>query len=387
MTRLLPLALVLAVAVPATALGVAGAAPPSQTHCVARATPGCTPARLIPSPTGVAASADGAVVVRSGVGSLGTLGVFALDRRTGRLRQLAGRAGCVARRTRVCMPGRGLETPAAAAFSPVGRSVYVAAANGATLAHYRRAASGALVAAGCWGSGLGCRPVRGLQAPRDIELWIDGSTLYLAAARVIAFARDANGMLRELDSESFRASAVALDGYDLYAVGGGRSGGTLVAYRRAPESGLLDEVQRVEATEVPALRRPVDVVATERHVYVASEGSGGIAVFRRDPDTARLAFVSCVTAGGTAPCARASGLAGIRAVAVNPTGTHLYVAAASTRAGGLGVYARNAATGELRQVRLIRSARGMRGPNGVAVDPAGRHVLVTSEAGVAVFRR
>src|SRR5918999_274404 len=151
--RLLLLVALVILAVPAAALGVSGATGLSAVQCVSRAAPGCTPVRLIPDPTGLALSHDGrTLVVRSGVGSLGTLGVFARNPRTGRLTQLRGRASCVARRTRVCMPGRGLETPSSVTFGPDDRSVYVTASNGATLAHYRRNAAGALVHAGCWGS-------------------------------------------------------------------------------------------------------------------------------------------------------------------------------------------------------------------------------------------
>jgi DNA-binding beta-propeller fold protein YncE len=382
--RLVPPLLLLALGAP---LAAAGATGPAPVHCAARATPGCTPARLIASPTGLAASADGAVVVRSGVGSLGSLGVFALDRATGRLRQLPGRAGCVARHTRACMPGRGLETPSVVAFSPVGRSVYVAAQHGHTLAHYRRSPSGALVAAGCWGSGTGCRPVPGLRAPRDVELWADGSDLYVAASRVLAFSRAPDGSLSMKGSEPFAAYALALSGSgdSLYAAGPSRTGGTLVVYRRDLDSGLLEQVQRLDASTTPALRHPIDVVPSPdgRHVYVASAGSAGILVLRRDLSTGRLAFASCATAGGAPPCARLTGLEGIRAL--DRTGTRFHAAAAHRR-GGLSVFRRAPSTGALTRLRLIRTARGMQGPNGVVHTADGRHVVVTSPRGVTVFR-
>jgi 6-phosphogluconolactonase (cycloisomerase 2 family) len=391
--RLLFLAALVFVAVPGAALGLAGATGLTAVQCVSRAAPGCAPARLIASPTGFALSHDGrAVVVRSGVGSLGTLGVFARNPRTGRLTQLRGRAGCVARRTRACMPGRGLETPSSVTFGPDDRSVYVTASNGATLAHYRRAASGALVHAGCWGLGTGCRPVAGLGGPEDVEISADGGDLYVAGDRLVSFARMSSGRLVPGAAYAFHADALTLsrDETSLYAVGLGRTGaGSLVVFRRVATSGLLVQIQRLDSPSVPALRRPADVLVSrdDRHVYVASSTSAGVAIFTRNAATGELTFSRCVTVGGAAPCRRAPGLVEARSLATNRAGNRLYVAASHGRGGGLAAFRRDPATGALAQLGQISRARGLTVPNGVAVTPDGLYVLASSAAGVTVFRR
>ena len=393
MRRLLLFAALVSVAVPGAALGLAGATGLTAVQCVSRAAPGCTPARLIADPTGLALSHDGrTLVVRSGVGSLGTLGVFARNPRTGRLTQLRGRAGCVARRTRVCMPGRGLETPSSVTFGPDDRSVYVTASNGATLAHYRRNAAGALVHANCWGLGTGCRPVGGLGGPEDVEISADGGDLYVAGDRIVSFRRTASGQLVPGPAYAFHADALTLsrDETNLYAVGLGRNAaGSLVVFRRDGATGLLVQIQRLDSPSVPALRHPADVLVPRdgRHVYVASSVSAGVVAFTRNGVTGELTFSGCVTAGGAAPCRRATGLVEARSLATNPAGNRVYVAAWHARAGGLVVFRRDPATGALTQLGRISRARGLREPNGVAVTPDGRYVLASSEAGVTGFRR
>jgi 6-phosphogluconolactonase (cycloisomerase 2 family) len=391
--RLPLLAAVVGLAVPAAALGLAGATGLTAVQCVSRAAPGCAPARLIPDPSGLALSHDGrALVVRSGIGSLGTLGVFARNPRTGRLTQLRGRAGCVARRTRVCRPGRGLETPSSITFGPDDRSVYVTSSNGATLAHYRRSGAGAFVHAGCWGLGDGCRPVGGLGGPEDVEITADGGDLYVAADRIVSFARASSGQLVPGASYAFHAEALTLsrDETTLYAVGRGlRGAGSLVVFRRDGATGALVQIQRLDSPAVPALRNPADVLVPRdgRHVYVASSVSAGVAVFTRDGVTGELTFSGCVTVSGAAPCRRATGLVNARSLAANRAGNRVYVAASHPRRGGLAVFRRDPATGALTQLGRIQRARGLRNPNGVVVTPDGRYVLTSSAAGATVFRR
>jgi 6-phosphogluconolactonase (cycloisomerase 2 family) len=149
------------------------------------------------------------------------------------------------------------------------------------------------------------------------------------------------------------------------------------------------QIQRLDSPSVPALRNPADVLVPRdgRHVYVASSVSAGVAVFTRNGVTGELTFAGCVTAGGAAPCRRATGLVNARSLASNPAGNRVYVAASHPRRGGLTVFRRDPATGALTQLGRISRARGLREPNGVVVTPDGRYVLASSEAGVTVFRR
>ena len=74
------------------------------------------------------------------------MAVFARDSRTGALRQLPGRAGCVdPGGSDGCARGRALFAPAAVAVSPEGGNEYVASAFGDTVAVFNRdSVSGAL---------------------------------------------------------------------------------------------------------------------------------------------------------------------------------------------------------------------------------------------------
>jgi len=100
----------------------------------------CAAGRAILSPRGIAVSRDGKSVY---VGSAGSdaVAVFARDRRTGRLTQLAGTAGCVSETGTggACADGKALRNAGAVAVSNDGRSVYVASFSSGAVAVFARA--------------------------------------------------------------------------------------------------------------------------------------------------------------------------------------------------------------------------------------------------------
>ena len=269
MRRSLVIGLVLAVALPAAALAAVRL---RQEQCVAPAR-GCTRAVAVGRPTGIAASPDGrTLVVRNGVGSLGSLGVFTRDRRNGKLRQLQ----CVARNVRRCADGRGLETPSAIAFSPDGRSVYVTAQNGRSVGIYRRLAGGKLVSRGSVGH---------LMHPVGVAVSPDGGSVYVGGDRLWVFARASNGSLKLLQSQPDGGRvAVAPDGRDVYAANGGGRHGTLATYTRAPDgrlqlAGVLDE------TSTQGLEQPAQLAfGRDGSLYVAATVSGAITRYTRSAD-------------------------------------------------------------------------------------------------------
>jgi DNA-binding beta-propeller fold protein YncE len=171
---------------------------PGRAGCVAlRGATRCRRARALAGPIASAVSRDGRHVYVAASGS-SAIAVFARNRRTGALRQLAGSRGCIAERGRHgCRPARALATPMAVKVSPNGRRVYVAAfgSNAVTiLARNRRTGALRQLAgrAGCLGPAqLGCTPARGLGEAVDVTLAPGGRQLYVAseAAGIAVFRR------------------------------------------------------------------------------------------------------------------------------------------------------------------------------------------------------
>ncbi len=243
-----------------------------QMQCFSPDVRACGKARNLPRPSGVVAFGR-SVYVRNGVGSLGSLGVFARNTRTGRLTQQQ----CVARQVRTCVPGLGLETPSAVAVSPDGRSVYVAAANGRSVGVYARSrTTGKLTTRGS---------VTGIARPHALAVSPDGRNLYVGGDRLWSFRRAASGALTltgTVAQAQVTALAVSPDGTTVYAASGGGRHGALAAYAREPDTGALTPETRLDSTTTPGIQQPAQLVATRDAVYLAATVSG--AVTRYDPD-------------------------------------------------------------------------------------------------------
>jgi len=289
------------------------------------------------------ANVSGTLYVRSGVGSLGALRSFSRNARTGRLAFLQ----CVARRVRGCTSGLGLETPAAIAGSPDGRSVYVAAANGRSVGIYARVRGGRLVPRGS---------VTGISRPRAVAVSPDGRNVYVGGDRLWTFRRAASGALTLAGTiaQQVRAVAVSPDGSTVYAAGAGGPHGQLVSYAREPDSGALTADVTLDSATTPGIQQPAELVALRDSVYLASTVSG--AVTRFDAALRPLGIArGYPTAAGLAVTAR-----------------YVYVAYRD----GLGVLSRQ--LGRQGSVRLTRAT-------GVAT--AGPDVYVVSRDRVTAFRR
>jgi DNA-binding beta-propeller fold protein YncE len=338
-------AVVLALALAGSAASATGGL--RRLQCFAPATAGCTRATAVGLPAGAVVSADGRTVyVRSGVGSLGSLGVFARAA-SGRLTQIQ----CVARHTSVCADGRGLETPSAIALSPDGQSAYVAAVNGRSVGIYRRLASGRLVATGL---------VTGVSRPRAVAVSPDGRNVYVGGDRLWTFARSSTGGLRLVGSGGFATNALVItpNGRFVYTAGGGGSHGFLFAWRRNPATGFLSQVgpalcgrtdgpgctpglgllQPVALAFTPGSSRlwiVATVSAAVTQYRVAANGAIGALVARRGglPLATGLAL-----AGGRAYVSFRDGIASFDA-SLRPTGTTPLRGATGVAALGRSVYA------------------------------------------------
>jgi DNA-binding beta-propeller fold protein YncE len=304
----------------------------------------------------------------------------------GALRQLDGRAGCLAgfafERTQGCARLRDIAEVADLAISPDGRNVYVAGSLSDTVvALARDARTGRLVQLRGRGACVsarrrsGCATARALRDPGAIAISHDGQNVYVTENDdgVAVFARDLeSGALSQLPGAAGCVEPIPRDGC---AVAPGVRGGRAV------------------------------VGPDDRQVYVASAAydSEAVVTLTRSPRTGALAPLpgsdGCASQLGGEACRRARGLGNAAAVAFSPDGAWAYVP--SRTRGSVAIFARGSADGVLRQaadplgcvsaalpVRFCGRARALEGANDAVVSPDGRHVYVAAfERGVAAFAR
>jgi DNA-binding beta-propeller fold protein YncE len=304
----------------------------------------------------------------------GSVGVFARDPTTGELTQLADEAGCIDPSVSTCARARGLGAAGHVAVSGDGLNVYFASYNSAAVAVFARdPATGALTQppgrAACVSirRDEGCARGRALGGAEQVAVSPDGRTVYVAAVEgASVLARDRRtGALTQLT---------------------GRRGCVSRSRReclRAP--GLGHEVMSV--TPGP----------DGRSVYVGSTSCNGIcrgsvSLFTRNARTGALtrprATSACASERGEKACRAARRLAFTHAIAISPEGRSAYAV------GGVNVvvFRRNLRTGALKQLRRrfgVARGRGLSDSRSVAVSPDGRNVYVASEDldAVAVFAR
>ena len=174
--------LVLALLAPAAA----HAAPRGALHLLRGAgsclgpAPGCAHLRGVRTVYDVAVSPNGRTVYATGTPN--AIAVLHRNRRTGRIRQLAGRAGCLRQDGGAgCAAAPDLQRPSSLAFNRNGGSVY-AAGTGGIAAFARRAQNGALrplTGGGACDAGHPCRPDGRTFAVSTPVVSRDGRTMYV----------------------------------------------------------------------------------------------------------------------------------------------------------------------------------------------------------------
>jgi DNA-binding beta-propeller fold protein YncE len=173
--------------------------------------------------------------------------------------------------------------------------------------------------------------------------------------------------------------------------------------RLGGNAGCLSVADQPGCARARALGRPtgVTVSPTGGSVYVTSARSNAVAVFRRDALTGVLhqlgGRAGCVRNRGGRGCARGRALRGPSDVLVSPDGRNVYVA--SEGSGSIAVFRRNRTTGALRQLRggrgcvrdtpgsACRNVRALAGASVLAIGSGGRFLYAATARGIAAFRR
>jgi 6-phosphogluconolactonase (cycloisomerase 2 family) len=127
----------------------------------------------------------------------------------------------------------------------------------------------------------------------------------------------------------------------------------------------------------------VVVTPDGRHVYAAGQTDDAVAGWLRDPESGRLSPVQVVRDG----VGGVDGLQRVLSLAVSPDGAHVYAVGAGE--GALAVLARDATTGVLTPVEVVRDESDLFGAftGSIAISPDGAHLYVTGFDSFTVLAR
>ena len=199
--------------------------------------------------------------------------------------------------------------------------------------------------------------------------------------------KDGVGGANELDN--VKAVAVSVDGKNVYAASG--IDNALTVFSRNASTGALTfvEVHKDGVGPIDGLWGAISVSVSpdDKHLYVAGVNDNALTVFSRNASTGALTFVEVLKNGvGTVAF-----IVGINSVEVSSDGKHVY--ASGIAEDKIAVFSRNATDGKLTWLEIQQdgtgSVDGLDGAVGVTVSPDGKHVYVTGvlEHAVAVFSR
>jgi fibronectin-binding autotransporter adhesin len=374
---------------PVTALGTLSQLSGSSGCLVDRSKPraGCRRVRALSGPgaflgsQAIAVSPDGRSVYVASSRS-NAIAAFTRNRRTGKLTQSSGAAGCIAARGGDgCARGIGLGAPNSVAVSPDGRNVYATSlVSNAVVVLHRNRSTGALTqlgnATGCIVNSAtpGCTTGRALDGPDVVAVSPDGKSVYVGAfvgSALAVFSRN--------------ASTGALT----------RLAGTTGCFANAPLAGCSTGLALV-APEGLALS------ADGKNVYVAAPGSNALDTFARNPSDGTLTQATdgsgCISSSVLAGCTLGLQIAGADAVVVSPNDADVYVT--SLLSNTVTTFARTS-TGQPVQLTGTSAcdidvlavgcslARQLSGPEGLAVSPdnATLYAAAYSSSALDVFNR
>jgi 6-phosphogluconolactonase (cycloisomerase 2 family) len=397
----------------------------------------------------VALSPDGKSVYVAALFS-DTVAVFARDKPSGALTQLAAPNGCVANDGDgvTCQDAVGLSGPTAVTVSPDNAHVYVASYGGGLTVFNRNPMTGALtqLAApdGCitqFGGGTsGCTDAYGPFTPTSLLVSPDGKFVYTLARNsnsIGVFARDkATGKLTQLPApegclslagdgvtcksvialDDPRGLAMSRNGKSLYVAAGDSD--AIAIFRRnkttgvltqpdAPNGCIANDGDGVTCTAAIGLDTPTAVLVgkNNRHVYAVSYTSDSLTIFERNQTSGALTQLpaphGCLAESGDGiTCTDAVALNGGSNLTQSNNGRHLYVT--SIVSGGVAAFRRDKTSGEIEQLYypnactiaggdnvMCRPGLAVSNARAVAVSNNGKHVYLASygDDAVAAFTR
>jgi DNA-binding beta-propeller fold protein YncE len=410
---------------------------------------GCTPVRALRGPApflgsgAVAISRDGRNVYVASATS-NAIAVFRRNRRTGKLTQSSGTAGCIAAKgASGCAKAIALGRPNSVAVSADGRNVYATSLSSDAVAiFHRKPSTGALTQArdgsGCVAHSAtpSCVTGRALDGPDVLTLSRDGKNVYVGSFvgnAVAVFARNTTtgaltqpagavgciaataieGCATGLALAAPEGMAVSADGNDVYVATAVSN--ALLVFSRNTTTGALTQatdgtgcmVDRALAGCTTGVQlagaNAVTVSPDDGDVYVTSLTSNSVTSFTRTASTGQLAqqpgTSACAINVLAVGCSLGRALSAPEGIAVSPDGASVYAAAFTS--GAIDVFNRNAGSGALmqkpRRAGCVTTsaapdctpARGLLGVSSVVVSPDGRNVYAAAfrSNAVTVFKR
>jgi DNA-binding beta-propeller fold protein YncE len=329
----------------------------------------------------VAASPDGRNIYVASSRS-NAIAVFIRDPRTGKLKQGAGVAGCVAvGGAGGCAKAIGLGAPNSVAVSADGKNVYATSlAGNAVVILHRNRSNGALSQLGS-GAGCivntatsGCTAGRALAGPDVVAISSDGKSVYVGA---------------------FKGSALAVFS---------RSASTGALTQPADATGCFVNTPTAGCTTGLALGNPEGLTVSPdgKSVYVAAPGSKAVGAFTRNTSDGALTQATdgtgCISGAPLTGCTLGTQLAGADAVAASPDNGDVYVT--SLLSNTVTSFTRMS-TGQLVQLTGTSACvinvlavgcslgRELSAPEGLAISPDSASVYVTAftSGALDVFNR
>ncbi|RIK43641.1 MAG: hypothetical protein DCC55_05215, partial [Chloroflexi bacterium] len=242
-----------------------------------------------------------------------------------------------------------------------------------------------------------------LDGAMDVVVSHDMRDLYVTSyfpGTVTHFKRQLDGQLVNAATYSndaiqgARRLAFSPDGKQLYVAGNGSNG--LAFYQRNPDNGILVLKEKFrDGTGADGLKGAygVAVAPDGRFIYVAGSGESAISIFARNADDT-VTFENHISSTVE--------LEGVRDLAVSPDGAHLYAAGfANNQSGFVSVYQRDLTNGELTHVQTRKEGEllvlfpvprfmdGLAGAIDLSISPDGRFVYVATyyDSSVVVYSR
>jgi DNA-binding beta-propeller fold protein YncE len=311
--------------------------------------------------------------------------IFKRSKKTGKLTQLSGKAGCIAAEgAGGCATAVGLDGPNSVAVSADGRNVYATSRNSSSITAFRRSPKTGMLAQ--LPGAEGCLT----QLPQPTP--ICGSGRALLGPDVVVVSGDGKNVY----AGSFFGNAVAVFARNPATGGLAQPTGAAGCIAEAASGGCATAVA-LGAVEGLAIS------ADGGAVYAGAALSNALTVLTRDPATGALTQATggsgCIVNATLAGCATGVQLSGADAVAVSPKGGDVYVtslfansvtsftstSSASTLAQLPGV---TACTVWLRAVGCS-FGHALSAPEGLAVSPDGTSLYAASflSGALAVFDR